>query len=404
MSFSAIQAQLFGAAGLLGLAVAAGAQTFAVETIDGRSFGGSLTMTDGGPLRVATAQASTEIGLADVLSIRRVEPVAMAVRAAPCEVWLRSGTRLVAASVAGGEASGTMAVELPGGAVLSLPITSIAAMRTHTMLPETFAADLADPRDNKDYLYVVKDGAPQRFSVEVAGVRDGQMQFQLRDRSFSYPLTGEDRVVGVVFGRNRGFAPDRQPRPRIRIATSSGEQIEGRLTAVGRSWTVSLDEGSSLPIDAREVVQVDVLTEKLTWLSDLQPRVEQTPAFDKVWPWQVNRTPAGPGLRMHGRDYGRGLCLVPRTRLTYELDGRFDVLEATIGIDDRGGPQAHAIFRVYGDGELLFESEPKTPNTLPEQIKVALNRCRQVAVEADFGKHFDLGDFCVFANLRVVQR
>ena len=49
---------------------------------------------------------------------------------------------------------------------------------------------------------------------------------------------------------------------------------------------------------------------------------------------------------------------VPRTRLLYDLGGRYDLFEATIGIDERGGPQAHAIFRVYGDGRMLYESPP----------------------------------------------
>jgi hypothetical protein len=94
----------------------------------------------------------------------------------------------------------------------------------------------------------------------------------------------------------------------------------------------------------------------------------------------------------------------PRTRLTSDLGGRFDVFEATVGIDDRGGPAAHAIFRVLVDGEVAWESAPKTLGEPPEQVRVELQKCRQLAIEADFGKNYDLGDFCAFADARVVQR
>jgi hypothetical protein len=95
--------------------------------------------------------------------------------------------------------------------------------------------------------------------------------------------------------------------------------------------------------------------------------------------------------------------VVPRTRLTWDLDGRFDRFEATIGIDDRGGPQANAVVRVVADGKVLFESEPLVFGRPAQTIRVELGRCRQLALEVDFGKNYDLGDFCAFADARVVQ-
>ena len=105
-----------------------------------------------------------------------------------------------------------------------------------------------------------------------------------------------------------------------------------------------------------------------------------------------------------GKACARGLCMVPRTKLTWDLGGRYDVFEATIGIDDRGGPEAHAVFRVLVDDKVVFDSGPRTRGQAPEAIRVELHKAKTLALEVDFGKNYDLGDYCVFADPRVVQQ
>jgi len=75
-----------------------------------------------------------------------------------------------------------------------------------------------------------------------------------------------------------------------------------------------------------------------------------------------------------------------------------------IGIDDRGGPAAHAIFRVYVDDKQMFESKPKVLGGAPSKVRVELNRAKTLSIEVDFGKNYDLGDFCAFADARLLQK
>ena len=93
-----------------------------------------------------------------------------------------------------------------------------------------------------------------------------------------------------------------------------------------------------------------------------------------------------------------------RSRLTFDLGGKYDVFEATIGIDERGGPQAHAIFRVLVDGKVAFDSGPVQRDSQAQVVRVELAKCQSLAIEADFGKNFDLGDLCAFADARLVQK
>ncbi len=380
---------------------------FAVTTIDGRELSGAVT-ADAVGVQVAGKNGDrVTVALADLIAMRRVDVAAPEVAPAPQLVWLRSGAVLPAtklgAVVLAAEQPPRWSVDTVSGAHLELLQSSIAAVRCRTVEPDTFDVDREKPDQNVDYLYVVKDGKPQRFRVAIHGIRGGAVQFTLGSNDFEFPLAGDDSVAAMVFGKNTGFAPDRLPKPRVAVTLTGGEHCEGRLQGIDGALSLQLDEGVPLVVPIDRLRSVEIASDKLTWLSTLQPTVEQTPAFDRNWPWTVDASPAGAGIRLGGKAYTRGLVLVPRTRLTYALGGRFDAFEATIGIDERGGPQAHAIFRVFGDSKLLFESPPMLLGSAPQALQIELGRCQELTIEADFGKNFDLGDLCAFANARVVQ-
>ena len=374
-----------------------------LRTIDGRTIDGRLEVATDGSAKIAT----TTLSLADVASFERRSAVTTPVPGLH-HVWLRSGQHVAATKLAGKPAaSGTpsmLTITLPSGLVFDVPFTTVRALRhggSERPEPALFQADLNSAPANDDLVYVQKDGKAQRSAVKVSGFTADTIEFTLRGDEYDFPLLG---LTAVVFGKNTGFAPDRQPRPRATIDLDTGESLEGRVLEIGNVLRLRLDEGAVIDVAPQQLVRLRIASDRLAWLSDLPPRVEQTPAFDRVWPWTIDRSPAGPGIVLGKKTFSRGVGMVPRTRLTYDLGGAYDVLEATIGIDDRGGPDAHAIFRVLVDGNVAFESQGKTLATPPEAIRVELNKCRQLAIEVDFGKNYDLGDYCVFADARVVQR
>jgi len=95
--------------------------------------------------------------------------------------------------------------------------------------------------------------------------------------------------------------------------------------------------------------------------------------------------------------------LAPRTKLTFDLGARYDVFECVAGLEERCGPLAHAIFRVYADGKLLWEATQDGAAAMPHELKLPITGCKELAIEADFGESFDLGDHCAFADARVLK-
>jgi hypothetical protein len=378
-----------------------------VRAVDGRVWTGSLTVTEAGRAEVATDEGKVELAVADIVSFEQEGTDVRSVRTEH-QVWLRSGAVLPAKQLAGHAGSdgapSMLVVQLPCEAVLELPLGVLRAVRHGGLMrpqPALFEQDLAAPPANEDVLYAVGKFKTQRSLVTFTAFTERTVEFLLRGDEYEF---GTEGLAGVVFGQNTGFAPDRQARPRTALTLTTGERIEGRLLSLGEVVRCRLDEGCVLNVEVARLHRMEVASDKLIWLTDLTPKVEQTPAFDRTWPWYNNRSVAGPGFELAGKRYERGLGLVPRTRLTYDLGGRFDVLEALIGIDDRGGPAAHAVFRVHADGEQVFESAPMVRGQAPATLRVALNKAKTLTVEVDFGKNYDLGDFCAFADARVIQK
>ncbi|MBL8727104.1 MAG: NPCBM/NEW2 domain-containing protein [Planctomycetes bacterium] len=378
-----------------------------LRTVDDRALSGTLTVAAGGLATVSRDAGPVTVRLDEIVSFEPLD-VSRVPLAMPDRVWLRSGTELPVRSLHGRAAAdgrpAAFVAELPSGIVVDLPLGFVRAVRhggSERPEPALFARDLTEPADNDDILFVQKDGQSHRSQVTITGLSPDRVEFVLRGTAYDFPLAA---VTGIVFGRNTGFAPDRQPRPRTSVDLTTGERLEGRLLGLAGDLRLRLDEGAEVTVPLTSVFQLRVASDRLVWLSELSPKVEQTPAFDRVWPWGNDRCPAGPGLVIAGVTYERGVGMVPRTRLTYELGRRFDVFEASIGIDDRGGPAAHAIFRVLVDGRVAFESAPKVLGEAATPVSVELAHCQQLAIEVDFGKNYDLGDFCAFADARVVQR
>ncbi len=379
-----------------------------VTTIEGRTLVGALRVAADGKAEVVGKDGTTALQVAELATFERTDAVQARLEV-PHRMWLRSGLELPVVRFGGEPAAdgkpATLRVETPSGLSLAFPLGTVRALR-HGGLerpePNLFRADLDKPAPNDDLLYVVKDGKAQRSQVTVTGLRSDGIDFLLRGDAYEFELKG---LAAVVFGANTGLPPDRQPKPRVRLELCRGEAFDGRLLGLdATNARLQLDEGIEVVVPSSQLLRFTVQSDRLLWLGDLKPVITQTPAFDRTWPPTFDRSLGGAGFQVAGERFARGVGLVPRTRLDYELGGRFDVFEAAIGIDDRGGAEANAIFRVLVDGKVAYESAAKKRGDAAEVVRVPLQKAQHFAIEVDFGANYDLGDHCVFADARVLQQ
>ena len=267
--------------------VAAQGMQGTVSTIQGDRLTGNVTIAADGTVTVASDVANETFAIDELLLFEHAGVEPRKVRSQH-RVWLRSGLELPAkkiVGVAGANGTASLRVTLPSNVRLDLPISTVSAIRHGGTLrpePALFASDLSLPPANNDLIYVVRGGKTQRSSVTVTGFTEDTVDFELRGDAYEFELKG---LCAVVFGKNTGFAPDRQSSPRSQVTLSTGEVLHGKLQGVDETLKLRLDEGCVVDVATSRVVKIEVASDRLVWLTQLEPKVEQTPAFDRVWPW-----------------------------------------------------------------------------------------------------------------------
>lgn len=316
--------------------------------------------------------------------------------------YLRSGAEFPMQVEAGDERSLRL---LSDFGPLDVQLPHIAALRFAPPVSDDdggFGRALETPPSTKDYVFAWdRDGSSlKRYSMRVARCDDRELTVDVSGTTRKLPTS---RVYGVVFGRDNGFAPDPLERPIVSIHYGARQPLVGKLqTWNGTHCTLRMPEGCTARLPCAVVRYISIDSGRLAYLSELEPStVRQVPALNRTKPWLRDRTPLGAGFVLGDRQYRRGLCVPPRTTLTYRLDGEFDVFEATVGVDSRTSRQAHAILRVLVDDHVVFDSEAMTAHDDPKSVSIELGEAKTLSLETDFGKNLDLGDHCVFADARL---
>ncbi|MCA8957803.1 MAG: NPCBM/NEW2 domain-containing protein [Planctomycetes bacterium] len=323
-------------------------------------------------------------------------------------VLLRSGLELPATAREGAERTIALTSPLFTGEV-KMPLSRIQAIRFAKLEAPNdggFAKYMAQPKDDQDLIYFKTESKVVQRSVTIEGFSGDSVRYLAGGKAQSRRISG---LYGIVMSTASGFRADPLPRPRVVLGVRGGTRIRGRLEKMENdSWHVALEERVTLTVPGKLLEEVEVESDRLVFLSDLKPsKVEQVGAFRTKKPWLINRSPLGPGIQLGGsqpRKAENGLVLIPRTRLTYDIGGAFDYFEAVIAIDSRSTGPAHAVFRVRDGKRVLYESKPITLESAPESIRVPVAKVQALTIEADFGKNFDFGDHCVFAEARVVKQ
>lgn len=326
-----------------------------------------------------------------------------ALPASPDTLWLRSGLSLAATLEAGLGERGRF--QLPFSVEpVEIPWRYVHAIDLGAGGTEAFDASRSAMNGSKDHVFAAvgsgEDAKLRRVSLRVTGI-DAK---GLRTRESARPVPLR-RVRGIVFAPDRGVAPDALPNPVATIELVSGRELRGRVVGwLPEVLRLRLAEGVTLSIPARTVSRARIASDRLVLLGDLDRKVEQTAAFDTIWPIADNAAPEGGPIRLRGRSFDRGIVVVPRTRLHYDIEGRFDVFEATIGMADGHGPQAHAVVRIFADDKIVYENTALTGATAPKQLSVELQQANRLTIEVDFGDHFDLGDRVAILAPRLLSR
>ncbi|MCA9050576.1 MAG: NPCBM/NEW2 domain-containing protein [Planctomycetaceae bacterium] len=261
----------------------------------------------------------------------------------------------------------------------------------------------------------------------VSAVTESEVSFLLDGDQIPVP---RQRVTGIVFAEADGSAG--APAGMASLSMNDGSRLKvSQVTLESGQVTATASWGQKLAFDAKLLSGIDFSSGRLHYLSDLEPLTEQyfgldpsgkgwTDLFDedsatrtglsRLWKMSRDSFPNNgrPPLTLDHRQYRKGLCIFPKARIEYALDGRYLTFTALVGIDDevafnqrKGLPPTQAELIIEGDGrQLVRRSVTATESPFPLELDV--KNITTLVVAVDFGDGDSVCDYVDLADARLI--
>ncbi len=141
--------------------------------------------------------------------------------------------------------------------------------------------------------------------------------------------------------------------------------------------------------ELKQDLNAPALADEIVYLSDLTPTSEKGE-------WKKDRSIGGKTITVNEQPYEKGIGAKSGSELVYALDGSWDRLSGHVGVDDEVGDAGSIMFRVYGDGKLLFESPRQTGVSIKQLMDLSIlgiKELRLVLLDLGDGSENDHGDW-----------
>ena len=263
-------------------------------------------------------------------------------------------------------------------------------------LDPAFAEALANPHRVNDRLLVIADDRITAVDGALDELGDEQAVFVWQDQPRK---VSRAKLYGIVLAR--GEAPaDRAGWCLVHLA--DGSRLWG-MTPTLDGNTLALARGNQLlSFPARAVVRIDVRSDRLMFLSDLDPTAVADDALFTFNGYQRDASVLRRPITLGKNVYEKGLGTHSPCRLTYALDGRFDTFAATIGVDDETYGRGDCIFKVALDDKTIFEKRMRGSDP-PHALRLPIAGAKTLTLIVEIGEDLDLSDHADWADARLVR-
>lgn len=371
-----------------------------VETIDGTLIQGEwLGIKDSRAVRILVDQSQRVFPFDELSTVAFGNRAAAAAQGA--EFVLADGGRLPGKIIA--DTVDGVICKLSVGDEITLTFEHLAGVRwghagDSPRAAALFEESLLDRPAGHDILISRSDeqvrAVPGR--IERLGTEGGSLR--VGDQSKSFRL---EKVFGIIFAKGGKTV---EPPP-LTVILSDGTQL-GAITAstTNDALTVTSTAGFAVRLSLQQIETLAFHSDRVVFLSDL-PTVSQhvDGILHRSWPVRIDRSVANGPLELNGRRFKKGLGVHSRTEIIYDLDGSYERFAATIGIDDIVRPAGSVVFRVIGDGRVLFESGDLTGRDESQAIRVDVVGIKILALLVDYGEGLDLSDHADWADARLIR-
>jgi hypothetical protein len=284
---------------------------------------------------------------------------------------------------------------------VSIPLDGLCGVVVHApadSLERDLLVDRVQSASGSSDRVVLTNG--DEIAGSIGAIREGKARLETRVGPVDVELA---RVRALVYNPTLL----KRPRPaglRAWVGLSDGSRLLATsLTVDTKSVRLGLAGGLAWKTSAADLVFLQPLGGRVTYLSDLQATHRQVPFLDLPWPYRADRNVLGGMLRTSGRLWLKGLGTHSASRLSYTLAGQYRSFQAELGVDDAASGGGSVGFRVFVDGQQKYASPIVRGDSPPLSLSVDVTGAQGLDLVVDFADRADELDYANWLDARLVR-
>ena len=375
---------------------ACGIQDFVITQFDGSEISGKISQIDDQRM-VTVTDVSSALKLDDIISIESGKS-AKRLPEFDATIHLVGGGQLY---VTNPQIADEKVTFRSGTTLSEVPLQSLRAIVWQQTT--AVARQMGNPSADKDAVLVDTPDGERGVEGIVEQLDEERLQINFQSRSRSIGVT---RINAIIMA-DLGLDPPTGP-----IATITMIDDSSVVGAISNWYEGKLSvqlTGGFASLAASEIVSVAIPSDRLLFLSDLDPvDVQQKTDFAVFRPWRKDRSVENNPLtiRYGNTDkvvkFEKGLGTQAFSSLTFENIGGFDRFNAIVGIDAETQGRGDCQMLVLGDGIELWSQRVRGSEN-PIEVEVDIDGINQVTLVVYPGANFDLGDHANWGNARFAK-
>ncbi|MFP6762727.1 MAG: NPCBM/NEW2 domain-containing protein [Planctomycetaceae bacterium] len=256
-------------------------------------------------------------------------------------------------------------------------------------------------RSQTSDLVVLRNG--DRLTGELLGLAENVVKIETSLGEVTPPMR---LVQQIAFNPELVFVES--PRDQIQTALlSDGSVLKFKaVSASSLTLTGTLIAGPSLTLPLEEVQQLSISGGRVLPLSQLPSARQSVDSFvtTRRLP-QRNRNVLGGPLILRGRPALSGIGVASGTTLDWQLDGSWDVFQATVGIDDAARGRGSVRFEVLVDDRSAWRSAELTGLSRPVDVPpVKLTGAEKLTLRVEFAQQGNVLDYADWSNAVLIRQ
>ena len=331
-----------------------------LKTITGKTVNGSLESITDKDITLKTSDGPVATPLPQVLDV-----ILHAARPAPSaekysEVQLFDDSLLRCTKVTFGPAG--IDLELTTQAKVKVPLSAFVTMVRDAQdsdIKKQFSR-LLKTKTRGDRIFVLSAGDLNSLDGILGNINE-------KDQTIKFKSKGAADDVDIKLERLQGISFLRTELPPegnlCRVIDVDGNTlVAAKLAFDGKQMTVATPFGAKVVFDPTTISRLDFNFGRLTYLSDLDAKVSDTPLLGGFSPLRKDVNLNGDPIIILDKQYPKGLSMYAGTEIEFNLAGKYKQFKAVLGADARIAEegQGKVTVSIYCDQEKRFSEVVST--------------------------------------------